>query len=173
MHTSSMDDDDTSQDEMPMKRRKRDYVTVLDDPDDDLPYHYRHTRAGERSIKDDIWKLYVHLGTKFHMTGIQIQGSVAATMNTLAGRTKYGKWKMHTDDDVIDNNTLPAWSNTQRIEKYTEAMALSLIVDEMMNSDGSGNCIVYSNDGSAQSGVGNYVVQSLTINKVKRSLPTF
>ena len=28
------------------------------------------------------------------------------------------------------------------------------------------------NDGSAQSGVGNYVVQSLTINGIKRSLPT-
>ena len=33
-------------------------------------------------------------------------------------------------------------------------------------------CVVYSNDGSAQSGVGNYVVQSLTINGIKRSLPT-
>lgn len=33
-------------------------------------------------------------------------------------------------------------------------------------------CVVYSNDGSAQSGVGSYVVQSLTINGIKRSLPT-
>ena len=31
---------------------------------------------------------------------------------------------------------------------------------------------MYSNDGSAQSGVGSYVVQSFTINGVKRSLPT-
>ena len=39
---------------------------------------------------------------------------------------------------------------------------------------GSGNesCVVYSNDGSAQNGVGNYVVQSMTINGIKRSLPT-
>ena len=33
-------------------------------------------------------------------------------------------------------------------------------------------CVVSSNDGSAESGVGKYVVQSLTINGIKRSLPT-
>ena len=44
---------------------------------------------------------------------------------------------------------------------YVEAIALSLIVEEMM----TGNAVVtYSNDGSSQSGVGSYVVQSITIN---------
>ena len=32
---------------------------------------------------------------------------------------------------------------------------------------------VYASDGSAQSGVGSYVVQSITINGSKRALPTF
>ena len=32
--------------------------------------------------------------------------------------------------------------------------------------------LVYSNDGSAPSGVGNFVVQSVTINGVQRALPT-
>ena len=34
-------------------------------------------------------------------------------------------------------------------------------------------CVVYSNDGSAHSGVGNYVVQSVFVNGVQRNLPTF
>ena len=33
--------------------------------------------------------------------------------------------------------------------------------------------VTYSNDGSAMSGVGSYVVQSFTINSVQRVLPTF
>ena len=34
-------------------------------------------------------------------------------------------------------------------------------------------CMVYSNDGSTQSGVGNYVVQSLFVDEIHRNLPTF
>ena len=39
--------------------------------------------------------------------------------------------------------------------------------------DDSQSCVVYSNDGSGQSGVGNYVVQSITVNGTQRNLPTF
>ena len=53
-----------------------------------------------------------------------------------------------------------------------KAMALAKICEDVM-SDDSDTVIVYSNDGSAVSGVGNYVVQSLTINGIQRSLPTF
>ena len=48
-------------------------------------------------------------------------------------------------------------------------MALSRIVDELMNSEEA--CVVYSNDGSSLSGVGKFIVQSLTINGTPRSLP--
>ena len=51
-----------------------------------------------------------------------------------------------------------------------EAMALGKIVEEIMIE---GAIITYSNDGSAQSGVGSYVVQSLTIDGVQRALPTY
>ena len=51
-----------------------------------------------------------------------------------------------------------------------EAMALSKIVEELMID---GAVVTYSYDGSAQSGVGSYVVQSVTINKKQRVLPTF
>ena len=50
-------------------------------------------------------------------------------------------------------------------------MVLCSVVEEIMNND-TKPCVVYSNDGSGQSGVGNYVVQSLTINGVQRTLPT-
>ena len=50
-------------------------------------------------------------------------------------------------------------------------MVLCSVVEEIMNND-TKPCMVYSNDGSGQSGVGNYVVQSLTINGVQRTLPT-
>ena len=49
-------------------------------------------------------------------------------------------------------------------------MALHMIVEELMTG---GACVVYSNDGSAQSGMGNYVFQYLSINGVQRNLPTF
>ena len=49
-------------------------------------------------------------------------------------------------------------------------MALHMIVKQLMTGE---TCVVYSNDGSAQSGVRNYVVQSLSINGVQRNLPTF
>ena len=49
-------------------------------------------------------------------------------------------------------------------------MALHMIVEELMTG---GACVVYSNDGSAQSGMGNYVVQSLSINGAQRNLRTF
>ena len=52
-----------------------------------------------------------------------------------------------------------------------EAMALNCIVGEIMN--GTDNCVVYYNDGSSQSGVGAYVVQSFIINGTPRALPTF
>ena len=50
-------------------------------------------------------------------------------------------------------------------------MALNAIVQEMME-EGNTSSITYSNDGSSMNGVGSFVVQSLTINGVRRTLPT-
>ena len=49
-------------------------------------------------------------------------------------------------------NTLPAHSNIRRVEVQVEAMALHMIVEEIMTEEA---CVVYSNDDSAQSGMGN------------------
>ena len=61
-------------------------------------------------------------------------------------------------------------SNLNRTGPYLEAMALSRIVEDMMQD---GAVITYSNDGSSRSRVGAYLVQSLTINGKQRVLPTF
>ena len=80
-------------------------------------------------------------------------------------------WKFHDTKKSTDPNTLPSGSNARRIEPYFEAMALASIVEEVMN--GSKASVIYANDGYAMSGVGNYVVQSLTLDGVQRVLPTF
>ena len=59
----------------------------------------------------------------------------------------------------------------RQVEPYLEAMALASIVEEIM--EGKKMVVTYSNDGSGMSGVGNYVVQSFTINNVQQALPTF
>ena len=83
------------------------------------------------------------------------------------------KWKIFDSvEHGIDNNKLPSMTNAARTEQYTEAMALSTIVDVIMLDD-SVSCVVYSNDGSLQTVTGSYVVQFLTVNRVQRSLPTF
>ena len=65
---------------------------------------------------------------------------------------------------------LPVGSNTCKVEPYLEAVALSTIIEEVMKG---GKCVVYGNDGSAQSGIGNYVVQSITLDGVQLTIPTF
>ena len=93
------------------------------------------------------------------MSEDQVEGAIVATSNMLFGR----KWKVHSENDYgTDNLTLPSFRNARRTERYMEAMALNSIVNDVMKED-SETCVVYSNDGSAQSITGSYVVQSLTM----------
>ena len=61
--------------------------------------------------------------------------------------------------------------HTTHREPLFEAMALCGIADEIMSSEADA-AISYPNNVSSMSGVGSYVVQSLIINGVQRSLPT-
>ena len=136
---------------------------------DTLPEKYRHPRNGLRSIRPELYALMHYLSSSLHMSHEQVEGSIVAVANMMFGC----KWKPYNENEHgTDSNTLPAMSNTRRTERYMEAMALNKIVEEIMEEDSS-SCVVYSNDGSSQSKVGNYVVQSLTVNGVQRSLPTF
>ena len=60
--------------------------------------------------------------------------------------------------------------NILHTEPLFEGMTLCAIVDEILSSE-TDAAITYPNDGFSMSGVGLYVIQSLTINGVQRSFP--
>ena len=45
--------------------------------------------------------------------------------NTVFGRNKFGPWKVFKHNKPYAVNTLPASSNTNRLDPYVEAMVLS------------------------------------------------
>ncbi|MEO0686683.1 MAG: hypothetical protein AAFY76_16990, partial [Cyanobacteria bacterium J06649_11] len=130
-----------------------------------MPERFQHIRHGLRSVRPEIYALILKLKSKFHMSQHQAEAAIVETGNELFGR----EWKYYDPDVRIDDNTLPAKTNTNRVEPYFEAMILSSIVEEVMSGS---KVVMYANDGSAMSGVGNYVVQSVTIDGVQRPLPT-
>ena len=141
-----------------MKYQYLEESTLKNSDIDDMPYRFRHIRNGLRSVRPEIYTLMVKLKSKYHMSQQQAEAAITETANSLFNR----KWKYFDPEKPTDCNTLPTGSNMRRIEPYLEAMALSTIVEEVM----------YANDGSAMSGVGSYVVQSITIDGIQRPLPT-
>lgn len=153
--------------ETPTKKRKYKYEPNVSksNESDDMPERFQHIRHGLRSVRPEIYALILKLKSKFHMSQHQAEAAIVETGNELFGR----EWKYYDPDVRIDDNTLPAKTNTNRVEPYFEAMILSSIVEEVMSGS---KVVMYANDGSAMSGVGNYVVQSVTIDGVQRPLPT-
>ena len=156
--------------DQPSKKKKYAYSEVLDHPDDDLALRYRHIRSGPRTVKSEFYLVKSILQSQYHMSDEQSDGAIMVVANYLFGRKEFGEWKPYVQNSEATNNTLPAHSNRRRVEVQTEALALALIVEEIMSGTA---CVVYSNDGSAQSGVGNFVVQSMFVNGIQRNLPTF
>ena len=168
-------------------KRKYEYIDVQDDVDDDLPEEYRNIRRssgrrssndgqparndGQRSVRPEIYYVAGILSSKYHMSQAQVEGAIITVANELFGRKYHGPWKIYDRESPQDKNTLPAMSNIRRNQQCMETMALSMIVEEIMKDDSS-TTIVYSNDGSGMCGVGKYVVQSLNVNGIKRTLPT-
>ena len=101
------------------------------------------------------------------MPKAQIEDSIITIANTLFDR----EWQPYVPKAKIGLNNLPCKKNILHTEPNFEAMALCAIVEEIMIDDNSA-AIMYSNDGSAMSGVGSYVVQSLTVNGNQRCLLT-
>ena len=66
-------------------------------------------------------------------------------------------------------NTLSVHSNRRCVEVLVETMALHMVVEELMR----GEVVLSIPIGPAQRGMGNYVVQSLSIYGVQRNLSTF
>ena len=130
-----------------------------------------HIRLGPHSVRPEIYMTIHQLMSEYHMSKRQALGSVCTVANNIFGRKEYGEWKTFTDGVPTDQNTLPAPQNINRTETYVEALVLSGIAHDIMSSD-SETVVTYSNDGSSQSGVGGYIVQSFSIDGKQRALPT-
>ena len=151
----------------PKKKTKYEYVNIINSSKacDDMPDRFRSIRKGPRTVRPEIYTLMLKLKSKYHMSQQQAEAAIVETANSLFER----EWKYFDSNKATDCNTLPASSNARRVEPYVEAMALSSIVEEVMNGS---KAVMYANDGSAMSGVGSYVVQSITVDGVQRPLPT-
>ena len=151
----------------PIEKARYKYIEegqVIDD-DDDMPTQYRHVREGFRKVKPEVYEVAHTLSSKYHMSRRQVEAAICEVSNVLFGR----KFKKFEDNCTFDNDTLPSMTNLVRTGNYLEAMALSSIVDEIMESVNSS--VTYSNDGSSQNKVGSYIVQSITIDGKQRTLP--
>ena len=110
------------------------------------------------------------LKSELHLSENQVEGAICTVANDLFGRKEYGELKQHERAEPTTQNTLSAINNTNRTEAHVEALILAGKTNEM--SSEMETVVTYSNDGSAQSGVGIYVVQSFSINGKRRALPT-
>lgn len=118
------------------KKSKYEFNNVIDSTDDELPFKYRHIRDGPRSVRPEIYFVISKLSSVYHMSEAQIEGSIVTIANELFGRKDFGEWKPYNKENISDNNTLPSMSNVRRTERYIEAMALNMIVQEIM-ADGN------------------------------------
>ena len=130
---------------------------LLDHEDDDMPPQYRHIRHGPHSVRPEYYVTMHKLKSKLHLSENQAKEAIFIVANNLFGRKEYGAWKRHERDKHTTYNTLPAINNTNRTEAYVEALILTGITNKIISSEME-TVVTYSNDGSALSGVGNYIV---------------
>ena len=82
-------DKDEDQDFTAMKEpdQKKRYVFVneVDDPEDDLPYKYRHIRTGQQSIRPEYYTVKSILQSEYHMSDHQSDGAIIVVANHLFG----------------------------------------------------------------------------------------
>ena len=134
---------------------------------DEMPLEYQHVRTSIRKVKDEFYETVDKLKSVYHMSQNQAEAAIIETANKMFGR----KWKYHDKSEVIDVDTLPESRNTRLAGKSLEALALSAIVKEIMNSNEKVT-VTYSDDGSRKQGAGAFTVQGITINRQHRALPT-
>ena len=163
----TVDDEFVSESPVKKKKKKYEYHQSFDDADDDIPSNLRNIRSSMRSVRPEVYKVMTLLKSNHHMSQPQAEAAIVYVGNILFKR----KWKFYDPAEPTDKNTFPAGSNIRRVEPFMEAMALVSVVEEVMS--GKRIVVTYSNDGSAMSGLGSYVVQSLTIDNVQCVLPTF
>ena len=78
-------------------------------------------------MRPELYSVMHKLSSKYHMSQNQIEGSIITIADTLFGR----EWRPYTLREEHDLNTLRSMINLVHTEPYFEAMALSMIVEEM------------------------------------------
>ena len=73
------------------KKKKYSFSDVVEHPDDDLPYQYRHIRSGPRSVKPEVYIAKSILQSEYHMSDHQSDGAILVVANHLFGRKNFGE----------------------------------------------------------------------------------
>ena len=82
------------------------------------------------------------------------------------------EWKKFDQDETaVDLDTMPDTKRIREMGKAREALALSSVVEKMMNSEERAT-IVYHDDGSKKQGAGSFSVQGITIDRKFYPFPT-
>ena len=123
-----------------------------------MPDEYKHPRHGLKSVRTELNTVLSKLLSELYISKHQIEGAIAIITNMLFG------WELesYNTHQTPDLDTLPKMRNILQIKHLFEAMTLNAIVGEIMKAVTTA-CTVYANDGSSRSGLGYYIVQSLTI----------
>ena len=117
---------------------------------------YQHIRHGPCSVKPEYYLTMHKLKSELHLSENQAQGATCTVANNLFGRKEYDEWKQYERDEPTIYNNLPAISNANRTEACVGALILTGITNKIISSEME-TVVKYSNDGSVQSGVGNYM----------------
>ena len=131
---------------------------------DNMPDKYKHPRHG---LRTKLYTVMSKFSSELQIPKCQFEDAIVTTANILFGQ----EWKPCNKHQLPDLDRLPTMRNILEIEPFFEGMALNALVKERMKDDITAT--VYANDGSSRSGVGSYVVQSLTINGEQCALSTF
>ena len=156
-------DDDTDTNDTANRRKFKElYTQELQE----LPEKFRHLRLSERKVRPEVYCTIDKLKTVYHCTEKQAAAAIVEVGNNMFETN----WKFHKEGENITVNTLPESKNIRTASEAIEAMTISEIAHLINNTD-SNISITYSDDGSRKQGVGNFVVQGITVNGKHRALP--
>ena len=160
--------EDDDEEEGLKKRKRRRMSGESTDNSGSLLEHYRHIRTSAKSVRPEFYTAVDRCISELHMSNEQATSAI-----TIIAKEMFNlKWKKHNEDDsVVDLDTLPAKPAILVMQRSREALALSSLVEKMMNSDEK-TTIVYHDDGSKKQGAGSFSVQGATINKKFYAFPT-
>ena len=142
------------------KKMKRKFIQGEENLQDEMPAKWRHIRTSEKKVKDEVYECIADLQGR----GMSIQEAQHAVVrcSKLFGRT----WKvLGEDEQSFDVDTLPHEKNMRTAMKQVEAKALSLVVDEILDSSKHDRMITHASDSTTKQRVGQFAVSGIHIGK--------